>query len=100
FRMPYQEYDEAYKVSRYFVWQSLRPIPAYHHEVMRKFLVDIQPSMDKQFRSPGRAVLWTAIRTFRLWIVYLGPSLTIPQVMLPRVLRDRRTRFLAVAFGV
>src|SRR2546430_10284493 len=68
FRMPYQEYDEAYKVSRYFVWQSPRPIPVYHHEVMRKFLVDIQPTMDRQFQSPGTAVLWMAIRTFKLWI--------------------------------
>ncbi len=34
------------------------------------------------------------------WMFYVGPVLTLPLIMLPRVLKDRRIRFLVIAGGV
>ena len=42
FRMPYQVEREAYAVAPYFLWQSPRPIPKYHHEVLGKMFVDAE----------------------------------------------------------
>jgi len=36
FRMPYQVDRATYAVAPYFLWQSPKPVPAYHHEVMRQ----------------------------------------------------------------
>jgi hypothetical protein len=38
--------------------------------------------------------------TGSFWLFYLGPLLSVPLVMIPRVLRDRRTRPLAVMAAV
>jgi len=101
FRMPYQVNEDTYMVSRYFIWQSPRPEPVYHHKVMRDFFAKAQPAaIDLAFRSPESTAFSAIMRTFTLWLFYIGPILTIPLVMLPQVLGDRRTRFLVVACGV
>ena len=38
--MPYQVHENRYAVVSPFLWQPLRPVPVYHHEVMRKLWQD------------------------------------------------------------
>ena len=100
FRLPYQVYDEAYKQARYFIWQSPRPEPVYHHEVMRKFFKG-QAMLDRRILvTPEGWIGWGALKAFSFWLFFIGPLLTIPLVMFPRVVRDRRTRLLGVTCGV
>jgi len=99
-RLPYQVNRDTYAVTRYFPWQSPKPEPVYHHKVMRTFYVNGETVEYNQSRSLGSWAMWTTMRIFLLWMFYVGPALTVPLVMLPQVLRDRRTRFLVVVAGV
>jgi hypothetical protein len=79
FRMPYQVEREAYAVAPYFLWQSPRPIPTYHHEVLRKMFVDAE------FKRGylGAFSPFTFIsKIFWGWTFYLGPVLFFPLFML------------------
>jgi hypothetical protein len=98
FQMPYQVNRQTYAIAPYFIWQSPRPWPVYHHPIMQKFYVGFELN---DFES-GRSVLGFLRRTghkiFVLWMFYLGPALTIPLFALPWTLRDRKMRFpLALA---
>lgn len=105
-RMPYQVNREAYAVAKHFPWQTPRPAPAYRHDVMRDFYLGWELDAYAKARADfSAASAWYVAR--RAWRVadgaggfLLGPLLVIPLVMLPRVLSDRRTRFLLVACAV
>ena len=87
--MPYVVEARQYGVTPLFIWQKLRPAPTYNDDRLRYFYTQwatFQPSQ--------------RIRWFAYWAFYLGPALTLPLLMLPGVLRDRRTRFLWIAVGV
>jgi hypothetical protein len=98
-RMTYQVNRDTYSMVPYFLWQQLRPEPAYRHAVMRTFyereVADYQRS-----RTVAGYVAGTANKIWRWWIVFLGPELTIPLLSLLWMLRDRRMRFpmLTLAF--
>jgi len=100
-RLPYQVDLETNVVVPYMIWQKLRPEPAYHHEVIRKmFALQTLPAYYLA-RSPAGLLL----KAVRLWRFFLGPTLTLPFLMLtlglPRGFSwrhiGRRTRFLLVA---
>jgi len=98
FRTGYQVAWETYGAAPAFIWQSPRPPRTYHHEAMREwYLKDLERF--KGFHSLGGWAELTFERLVGMWSFYLGLGLTLPLVMLPRVLRDRRTRFLLVALG-
>jgi hypothetical protein len=98
-QMPIMLNREVYAPARYFIWQSPRPEPVYHHAVMRAFY-------ENEFRyyQAGRTVsgfLRHACSKARLfWIVFLGPALTIPLFAVPWVIRDSKMRFPLLACGV
>jgi hypothetical protein len=105
-RMTYQVNRDTYAMVPYFLWQRLRPEPAYRHAVMRTFyereVADYQRS-----RTVSGYLAATANKIWRWWIVFLGPELTIPLLTLPWMLRDRRMRlpmltviFFALGLGV
>ncbi len=105
FVMPYEVDRETYAMAPYFVWQSPRPEPVYHHAEMREFYVRWEL---KDYQS-GRTALGFAYRLrhkFRmLWTFYIGPVFTLPFLALPWLFRDRKMRFplvlaAAVAVGV
>jgi len=100
FRLPFQVNRETYAVAPVFIWQSPRPEPQYRHEPLRKFYVDWELGEFNQTRTlSGFAKrTWEKIATLRRF--YLSPALTLPLVMLPWVLRDRRVRFLLLTCGV
>ena len=100
FRMAYQVAWANYASASTFVWQSPRPPKAYRHKEMRDYYVDWDLAGFKRFHSLGGWADLTLTRLLALWGFYIGLALTIPLAMLPRLWRDRRTRFLWVTAGV
>jgi hypothetical protein len=108
FCMPYQVNQATYRVAPYFIWQSPRPEPFYHHEVMREFHKYNEFDFYKRNRSAVGIAGVIAAKLIHLWFFYLGPLLTLPFVMvigtLPPGFSWRclapPTRFLLVATAV
>jgi hypothetical protein len=100
-RMTYQVNRDTYAMAPYFLWQSPRPEPIYHHAVMRDFYRRELKEFD-EYRSFGGVAyrIWEKLAGF--WKFYCGPLLTIPLLAFPCILRDRKMRFplLAGAFVV
>ena len=100
FRMPYQVNRAAYAVAPYFFWQHAAAMPAYHHQVFHDFYLGPEYKQYLATRSLTGFLL-NVVRTAGVtWVFYFGMVLTLPLMMLPRVLRDRRTRFLTIAGAV
>jgi hypothetical protein len=100
FRMAYQVAWATYAAAPSFVWQSPRPPKSYRHKEMRDYYVNWDLAGFKRFHSLRGWLDLTLTRLLTLWTFYLGLALTIPLVMLRRVLRDRRTRLLLLTAGV
>ena len=99
-RVPHRLHGETYTIAPLFLWQSLRPAPNYHHQAMHDFYVGWEGGLFLKSNS-----LWGAVRNALekgrdFWLFFLGPLFTLPLVMLPRVLRDRRTRFLLITLVI
>jgi hypothetical protein len=91
FRMAYQVNRATYAAAPYFLWQRALPEPAYHHEVMRTLYLSERTDFEKNFTVEGflgyaaqKAVFW--------WRFYVGPLLTLPLLVLPWVIRQRKMR--------
>jgi len=98
FRMTYQANREAYATTPYFLWESPRPEPQYHHAVMRDFYRRESAEFEEK-RTVTGAVRFTAEKILTLWGFFLGPALTIPLLAFPRIFYDRRMRFVLAAGG-
>lgn len=96
FRMAYQVNRGTYSAAPYFLFQSPRPEPVYHHAVMRNFY-HRELLMFEENRSLTGLVTHTAEKIFSLWEFFIGPLLTIPLLALPLLLRDRKMRFPLIA---
>jgi len=80
-RMPYQVDRDTYHVAPYFLWQSPKPEPAYHHEALRDLYARDDLGLYHQTRSiPSLLGIWF-LRFLSFWCFYLGPALTLPLVM-------------------
>jgi hypothetical protein len=98
-RMPYQVYEETYRVAPLFLWQRLRPEPPYRH----KALLDHHRYWARTFteqQSLTGLLRYKGPKLSRLLRFYLWPELVIPLVMLPWVLRDRWMRLALLTCGV
>jgi hypothetical protein len=83
----HREYFNNYPV---FAWQ--KPVPALHY-ANQQFEDFFNGWNRKAFELSGRA--WASrarSATWELWLVLLGPALTLPLVMIVRVVKDRRMR--------
>lgn len=90
--MPYMLYGDRYGVS-IFVWESLkREPPLLPNELRDLFLFELR--VHAAARSFPGAIKTLGYKVKTLWSFYFGPVLTLPLIMLPWVLRDRRVRFL------
>ena len=99
FRMTYQVNRGAYATAPYFLWQSPKPEPFYHHVVMRDFYRwELQRFLG--YRTVGGAVSRTWDKLAGSWKYYCGPLLTIPLLAFPWVLRDRKMRFPIVVAAI
>jgi hypothetical protein len=91
FRMTYQVNVDTYAAAPYFIWQTPRPEPVYHHEVMRDFYRWERGEFEANRTLTG--YLNRAAKKFiPWWQFYLGPLLTLPLLALPRMIRQRKMR--------
>jgi hypothetical protein len=81
FLMPYQVNRESYAVAPYFIWQSPRPEPVYHHRMMHDFYTHNELDFYKRNRSAIGIFGVISVKFIHLWMFYLGPFLTLPLVM-------------------
>jgi hypothetical protein len=91
---PYKVNRTTYAVAPYYIWQSPRPEPVYHHEVMRNFYVRDEMHDYGQIKTLLGFSRQTLIKFVRGVFFFSGFALLPPLIMLRRVCLDRRTRFL------
>jgi hypothetical protein len=101
FRMTYQVNRETYATAPYFLWQTPRSEPVYHHEVLRSFY-QWELGRFEDSRTAAGFLENTGTKIDQWWQLYLGPALTIPFLALPWAIRDRKLRFplIVLAFLV
>jgi hypothetical protein len=91
---PYQVDRDTYASAPHFLWQSPKPEPVYRHKELRDFYTGIELKEFLAARSFG-GLLQSSIKKIGLAEFFFASfALFVPLLMLPRVLRDRRTRFL------
>lgn len=95
-RMPFQVHEAQYRVAPLFLFQEPRPMPEYHHDVMRKFHTqDVPAGYERQQTWPG--VAEAALSKLRQLVEsQLGWLLAAPLLVLPWRFRDRWLRFALV----
>ncbi|MGA3166022.1 MAG: hypothetical protein ABSF14_07860 [Terriglobia bacterium] len=106
-RMPHQAYHETNLVTPYFLGQAPRPVPTYHHAVMKDYYLTFELPFWVQTRSLGGVVRQESVKAAQIWLFYVQPLFTLPLVMaifvLPYGFSWRQispgTRFLLMATG-
>ena len=91
FRMAYQTNRDTYATAPYFIWQTPRPEPVYHHAVMRDFYRWELSELERNRTFTGY-VQRAAEKFVSWWQFYLGPLLTLPLLALPWVVQQRKMR--------
>jgi hypothetical protein len=105
FRTPFQVNVATYNPIPYFPWQSVKPIPDYHHPVMRIYYLGWWLRQYEFGRSHPFFLL--LLKNSGFWLFFVGPVFTIPvfaaSLVLPRGLSFKdigsRTRFLMLVCG-
>jgi len=100
FTMPQQVNRETYAVARYFYGQSAYPEPAYRHKVIHDFYNGTEFKHFETAQTVSGILGQLGTKIALVWVFYIAPVLTLPLFLLPRVLRDRRIRFLLIAGAV
>jgi hypothetical protein len=106
FVMTYEVNRAQYATAPYFIWQTPRPEPEYHHAVMRDYY-RWELSEFERNRTVKGYLERGADKISKWWQFYLGPLLTVPLLAVPWLVRDRRMRLplaiccvMAVGFTV
>ncbi|HEY3972889.1 MAG TPA: hypothetical protein VGM18_07780 [Candidatus Sulfotelmatobacter sp.] len=97
-RMAYQVNRETYAMAPYFIWQTPRPEPEYHHEIMRQ-VYERELAEFEKYRTLSGFFPGLGWKLKSWWQFYLGPLLTLPLLALPWVVR-RRKMFLPLVICV
>ena len=95
--MPQQVNRQTYAVARYFYWQTAYSEPTYRHKAIHDFYTHTELQYFKLGRTMSGILLQFITKIGTVWVFYFAPALTIPLLFLPRVLGDRRIRFLLIA---
>lgn len=98
--MPYKLQRNNYAVAPLFLFQKPAAEPHYNHQVMRDFYVNWEGVLYKKTMTLKGALIRTLGKPLTLWMFYFGLVLTLPLLMLPWVLRDKRLRYLWLAATV
>ena len=104
FRLPYSVERQTYAVAPYFLWQNMRPRPAYHDAILERMYTVSEVSGYLLFRSPAGVM----VKLFWSWRFYLGLLFSFPLLVLLFALpygfswKDvkPRTRFLLLVLTV
>jgi hypothetical protein len=95
--LPYQVNRATYASAPVFLWQQPRPEPVYRHKVMREFYSKWEMGDFLYARTLAGFLHATAQKLGIVLFFFFGIALYPPLLLIPRVLRDRRIRFLMVA---
>ena len=94
--LPYTVNRAQYAMAPYYVWQEPRPEPAYHHDSMRRFYSFNELDDFKKIHSLSGFLPRTLAKLVRSFEFFAGILLLVPLIMIRRVFRDRRVRFLVL----
>jgi hypothetical protein len=103
---PYFINLRTYFVDPAFPWLPLRPVPDYHHEVMRNHYLGWSLS---QFQyAQAHPIFSIVIKSLMLWFFFFGPLLSLPFLILAVALPSgtsfkdlgRNARFLLLVCGM
>src|SRR5205807_1040405 len=100
FRMTYVVNRQTYAVAPYFICFPMRPVPQYHHAVMRDYYAGWEVHEFLEARSFTGFIRRTAHKAAELWQFFIGPAFTIPLLALPWILREHKIRFLLISASV
>jgi hypothetical protein len=93
---PYKVNRDTYASAPHFVFQSARPEPVYRYKTMRDFYVGLELRWFEDMQT-GRGFLRKTLRKAGMaGFFYFGAALLLPLAVLPKVVFDRRIRFLVV----
>jgi hypothetical protein len=96
-RMPYQVNRSTYATAPLFLFDKPGPEPPYNHAVIRDFYINWEQALYEKTRTAKGALIRSLGKLLTLWLFYFGPALSLPLLMLHRVLLDRRLRWLWLA---
>jgi hypothetical protein len=96
FTLPYTVGRAQYATAPYFIWQSRRPEPAYNHPVMRAYYYETEQDAANRGRGPLGYLLVKVLTGLATIQFFAGVALLPPLIMIGRVFRDRRIRFIVV----
>jgi hypothetical protein len=91
-RLPYQLNEMTYEVAPLFIFQSPRPQPLYNHDALREFyLLSDLPQYQQTQSVRGLLLSWYQ-RTEKVWLLLLGPALTLP-LLVALLIRARELKW-------
>ena len=96
FTLPYTVGRAQYATAPYFIWQPRRPEPIYNHPVMRAYYYETEQRPAENGKGPLGYLLVKVLTALATIQFFAGIALLPPLIMIPRVFRDRRIRFLVV----
>ncbi len=96
-KMPYQLNRETYAVAPYFLFQSPYPQPQYRHVELKKYYVDFEYRLYEEERELASGTAAAVRKVLRAWLFFFGVALTLPLIMFPRLVRDRRFLVVLIA---
>ncbi len=96
FTPPYKVDRDTYASAPHFLWQSPKPEPVYRHRVLRDFYTGLELKEFLEAKTFAGFLESTLKKVGLAAFFFVSFALFAPLVMLPRVLRDRRIRFLVV----
>jgi hypothetical protein len=76
FLPPYIVNFRTYAVDPNFAWLPLRPIPEYHHEMIRRHYIDFDVGQYQMARA--HPIFAALVKPLMVWFFFLGPLLTLP----------------------
>ncbi len=95
--LPYTVNRTTYATAPYYIWQPPRPEPHYRREAMRRFYHDVELTAYERVHSWTLYVPMNLEKIAATIVFFAGFALMPPVVMLWRVVKDRRIRFLVVS---
>ena len=97
--LPYQVNRAEYASAPVFIWESPGPEPVYRHKVMREFYSKWELGDFLYAKTPAGFASRTVQKVGTVLFFFFGPALFVPLIMIHRVVRDARIRFLVFAGG-
>ncbi|MGI8745193.1 MAG: hypothetical protein ACR2NN_22000 [Bryobacteraceae bacterium] len=99
FTLPYQVHESQYATASPFLWQRPRPVPVYHHEIMRKLLQDWDSGVYwASRRSPVTTIIMKVWLSYEFFLGYW--PLLIPLGAWPFLWGNRRARMGLILFAI